>query len=145
MVKRGRRPQQKQFKPAYVGMRFSVAGGMLSEPVVVKVEGPQNQYVHIKKKAGWLCLMTTGSTYSMAPLHRTRLIEIFEKELNQGPDEAAVVRDDKNEALAQIVSVCGGSGMGCNRTQKAVMPVSEVSASRRWWSCTDGTDSKKLR
>ena len=40
---------------------------------------------------------------------------------------------------------CGGSGSACADAQSAAAEETVVRASARWWSCTEGTDSKKLR
>ena len=107
MAKRGRRilvKGAKKFKPVELGPKFAVEGGMLPTPCCITLEGPGQKYVAVKKKSPWLCMATTGVTYSKAPLHRTKLLDLFVEDLNAGPEEVPMVVQDKMQSLCHSTS-----------------------------------------
>jgi hypothetical protein len=64
----------------------SIGGGLLRSPVVVKLAGPRDEYIELKKMNPWLCEAASGQCYSRAPLSRTQLIEHFKAGLKAVPD-----------------------------------------------------------
>ena len=106
MAKRGRKEVKgaKKFKPVKLGPKFAVEGGMLPTPCCITLEGPGQKYVAVKKKSPWLCMAATGVTCSKAPLHRTKLLDMFLEDLNAGPEEVSMGTEDKMESLCPKTS-----------------------------------------
>ena len=132
MPARGRKPLlgTKKFKPITMGPSFAIGGGLLKEQSCVTLEGPGNKYLLVKKKSPWLCMATSGVTYSKAPLHRTKLLDIFDDVLNAGPDELSIGVPDKMKSLMTSKS-------GANTSALAASSSSALAAH---WPCQQGLD-----
>ena len=116
MPARGRKPLlgTKKFKPIIMGPTFAIGGGLLKEQSCVTLEGPGNKYLLVKKKSPWLCMATSGVTYSKAPLHRTKLLDIFDEVLNAGPDEVSLGVPDKMKSLMTSKSGANTSALAAS-------------------------------
>ena len=58
-------------------------GGLLKKQEVLSTAGPDSKYVKLCKLSPWLCLAVTGKTYGTSPLHRTTLIAILLKSIQE--------------------------------------------------------------
>ena len=94
----------KKFKPITLGPKFAVEGGLLNEPFCVTLEGPDKKYLEVKKKSPWLCMAAAGVTYSKSPLHRTKLLDMFNEVMNKGPDEFSLGKADMMTSLMTSMS-----------------------------------------
>ena len=121
MPARGRKPLlgTKKFKPITMGPSFAIGGGLLKEQSCVTLEGPGNKYLLVKKKSPWLCMATSGVTYSKAPLHRTKLLDIFDEVLNAGPDELSLGVPDKMKSLMTSKSAAKTSALAASSSSIA--------------------------
>ena len=121
MPARGRKPLlgTKKFKPIIMGPTFAIGGGLLKEQSCVTLEGPGNKYLLVKKKSPWLCMATSGVTYSKAPLHRTKLLDIFDEVLNAGPDEVSLGVPDKMKSLMASKSAAKTSALAASSSSIA--------------------------
>ena len=94
----------KTFKPITQGLSFAIGGGLLNAPCCVTLEGPGQKYLAVKKKSPWLCMAAAGVTYSKSPLHRTKLLDMFNEVMDTGPDEVSLGVPDKMKSLMTSMS-----------------------------------------